>query len=344
MMKIVRSIAAVLTATLLMSSCGGSSDGPSTFVSHDQSSAMTISWTDDGDGHLAGSLQSTTPNTDGNGDLVKTVNASFTGTLHDGQISIVTHGFLGDSSTWPGSLSGDTLTLNIPQQDGSIAPATFARGKVHDYNLAVSAFQDEVTQERAKVASDAASAAAQAASDASTSANAALLTDADKRVSDAVAALRGSLSDGLSFDEFAADMVTLRRDLETTRSDAATATAEGRSNESACSDASGAQSDASGVSSDESAISSDESSAQTTTDAVSRQVEDLSNAQAAMKAAYQQQGLTPSISAAPVVAALKQAGGAVGSWKAKIANYVATAHALATQANAIADAAAKAVC
>lgn len=341
------SLTAVLAAIMLSSACGSASNGPATFVSHDRSGAMTMSWTDDGNGHLAGSLQSATPNTDGTGDLVKTVNASFTGTLHDGQISIVTHGFLGDTSTWPGSLSGDTLTLNIPQQDGSIAPATFTRGKVSDYNLAVSAFQDQVTQEREKAASDAANAAAAAASEAATTAAAAVLTDADKQVSDSVVALRGSLSDGLSFEAFSADMATLKRDLETTRSDALKATsagAEARANMDACGDASTAQGDASTVGGDESTIGGDQSTAQATIDSLAQQAENLRHAQATMKAAYKQQGLTAPASEAPVLDLLRQAGTAIRSWKTKVADYVATAHELATQANTIADAAANAVC
>ena len=244
MKKVIRSLTTVLTAVALLSGCGSSANGPATFVSHDRSGAMTISWVDDGSGHLTGSLQSARPNPDASGDLVKTVNASFTGTLHDGQISIVTHGFLGDTSTLPGSLSGDTLTLNIPQQDGSIAPATFARGKVSDYNLAVSAFQGQVTRERAQSASDAASAAAKAESDAASASAAAALADADKHVSESIAALRGGLADGLSFEAFNVDMATLNRDLEITRTDALKATsagAEARANMDACGDASTAR-------------------------------------------------------------------------------------------------------
>ena len=347
MKTIIRSLTTVLAAVALLSGCGSSANGPATFVSHNRSGAMTIAWVDDGSGHLTGSLQSATPNTDASGDLVKTVNASFTGTLHDGQISIVTNGFLGVSSTWTGSLSGDALTLNIPQPDGSIVPATFNRGKVSDYNAAVSQLQDNVTQERAKAASDAASAAAAASSEAASAAAATVLTDADKQVSDGVSALRGNLSDGLSFDAFIGDMATLNRDLEITRSDALKATsagAEARANMDACGDASTAQGDASTVGGDESTIGGDESTAQATIGAVARQAKELRDAQATMKVAYGQQGLNPSTSEAPVLDLLRQADAAVKSWNVKVAGYVATAHALAAQATTIADAAAKAVC
>jgi hypothetical protein len=336
MNKAITSITALVAAVLLLSACSGSPKGPETFVSHDQSGAMTISWTDDGSGHFVGSSQNATPNTDSTGDLVKTVTVSFTGTLHDGQISIVTNGFLGINSTWTGSLSGDALILNIPQQDGSIAPATFARGKVSDFNSAVTALRGQVTQERAKAASDTASAAA-----------AAELADAGTKVTDAVAALQGSLSEGLSFDAFTADMATLRRDLEITRSDAQKATsagAEARANMDACGDASTAQGDASTVGGDESTIGGDESSAQATIDSVAGKAQELRNAQATMSKVYKLQGVTPSASEAQVRDLLSKADTAVKSWRAKVADYVATAQTLAAEATAIAEAAANAVC
>jgi len=315
------------------------------FVSHDQSGAMTISWTDDGSGHLTGSLQNATPNKVASGDLVKTVSVSFTGNLHDGQISIVTNGFLGVSSTWTGSLSGDTLTLNIPQQDGSIAPATFTRGKVSDYNAAVSQLQDNVTQERAKAASDAASAAAKAASDQASAANDAALANADEKVSAALVTLQGSLSAGLSFDQFTTDMTTLKQDLATTLADSAKATAEGRSNVDACGDSSTAQGDASSVDGDASSIDGDASTAHATIDSLANQAEDLRAAFAQVKTVYQQQGLTTSTSeGAPVLKILNQSDAAVKTWKPKVASYVATAHQFAAQAISTADAAARAVC
>ena len=102
--------------------------------------------------------------------------------------------------------------------------------------------------------------------------------------------------------------------------------------------------DASTVSADESTIGGDESTAQATLDAVARQAKELRNAEATMKAAYGQQGLTPSASEAPVLDLLRQADAAVKSWNVKVAGYVASAHALAAQATTIADAAAREVC
>jgi hypothetical protein len=338
---------AVLAAVIWLSGCSGSSSGPSTFVRTDQSGAMTISWTDDGNGHLVGSWQSAQPNADSSADLLKTVNVSFTGTLHAGQISIVVSELLVATSTWTGSLSGDALTLNIPQPDGSVAPATFARGNVSDYNSAVSTLRDQATEKRAKASADAAAAADAQASASAGAAAASALTEADRKVSEAIVTLKASLTDGLSFDGFTTNMAALQTDLELTRADALKATtagAEARANMDACGDASTAQGDASSVGGDESAIGGDQSAAQPKIDSLSREAQDLRDAQAAMKAAYQQQGLTPSASEAPVLGVLHSADMTIKAWKAKVSDYVATAHNLATQAIQIADAAAKAVC
>ncbi len=340
-------LSAVLAAIVLLSACGATSEGPATFLSIGESEVATLSWADDGGGNLVGSLQSATPNSSGSGDLVKNDNVSFTGTLHGGQISIVTNGILGSTSTWTGTLAGDTLTLNMPQDNGSIAPVTFTRGQVTAYNSAVSKFQAQVTQERAQAASDAASASANADADAASASAAAALAVADKQVSDDIAALQGSLSDGVPFDAFSGDMATLKRDLETTRSDALKATsagAEARANMDACGDASTAQGDASTVGGDESTIGGDQSTAKATIDSVARQADNLRTSQVAMKEVYKQQGLTSSVPDAPVSNLLRKSDTAVKSWNAKVATYVATAHTLATQASAIADAAAKAVC
>ncbi len=347
MKRVIESLMVLLTAIVLLSGCGDSPEGPSTFFRHDQSGAMTVSWTDDGGGHLTGSLQHATPNPASTGEPLQTVDASFAGTLNDGRISLVTNGFPGVTSTWTGTLSGDSLTLNIPQKDGAIAPAAFARGTVSDYNAAVSALKGQVIQKRARATSDAASAAAAAAAEADSVAAAAALAAADKQVADGVVALRGSLSDGLSFGRFDKDMATLKNDLQTTRADALKATSAGAAaiaTMDACADASTAQGDASSVGGDESAIGADQSTAQVAIDSVAVKVASLRNAQAAMQTAYQQQGLTPSGSERSVMDLLNRADAAMKTWKTKVAGYGASAHQLATQAVAIADAAAKAVC
>jgi hypothetical protein len=143
------SVTGMLATAMLLSGCGSSeATGTSTFVSHDKGSATTISWTDDGSGHLEGSLQTATPNESGTGDRVKSMSVSFTGTLYAERLSIVSNG-----STCTGWLSGDDLVLDIPQSNDSTAPITFARGKLSDFTSAVSNLRDQVGRQRASATS-----------------------------------------------------------------------------------------------------------------------------------------------------------------------------------------------
>ena len=174
---------------------------------------------------------------------------------------------------------------------------------------------------------------------------AAALTDADKLVANDIDSLAGSLSAGFSFDGFDKDMTALKADLATTIADAATAKAEGKSDLSACSDAGAAQADAGGVEADAGGIEADAGGAQSTIDALAGQATNLQNAYAKATEAYQQQGLTvPAAEGASVADLLKKADATAKTWKAKAADYVASAHELAKQATAAANAAAKAVC
>ncbi|MHB1490789.1 MAG: DUF2207 domain-containing protein [Cellulomonas sp.] len=141
-----RPLALILLALLTLAGCGVDgviSSGPATYVSSTGSVAMFVSWTDDGSGHVSGSVQTATANTAGTGDKVTGANASLTGTLHGGQVSLVVNEGLGVTATWTGSVSGTAMTLNIPNTDGTIAQVTFTRGTVSNYNAAVSAMRNQ---------------------------------------------------------------------------------------------------------------------------------------------------------------------------------------------------------
>lgn len=341
MHRALMSITAMLAAIVFLAGCGGSSSsGPATFVSRTASEVATISWTDDGSGHLTGSLQTATPNSAGTGELLTSVSVPFTGTLHADQISVVVGGQLGATATWTGALSGDTVTLTIPQADGTLAPAIFSRGTVADYNAAVSKFQEQVTQSR----SAAAAAAASAARDAASAEAAAALAAVGDRASAAVDALEAGIAAPPSFDAFTADMTTLKQDLATTLTHAATATAEGRSSDTACGDASTAQGDASTVEGDQSTIEGDAADVQGVVDEVGRLAQDVRTALSLATAAYQAQGVSMGSHGTRSQDALSRAETAKSSWSATAAGYVSTARQLAGQATAAANAAARAVC
>lgn len=132
----------ILLAVLTLAGCTtGTSSGSATYVSVSQSSATIVSWTDDGSGHLTGSVHAAA-STSTNGDAITSANASVTGNLHDGQVSLVVNKGLGVTSTWSGSLSVAGLTLNISKDDGTIDAVTLVGGTIRDYNSAVSALRN----------------------------------------------------------------------------------------------------------------------------------------------------------------------------------------------------------
>jgi hypothetical protein len=111
--------AAGLVARLVWSEMATPS-GPASFYQINESGTVSITWVDDGSGHLTGSVTIVSKGEPSSG--------SFTGTLHDGQVSLVIPRPLEPSTTWVGTLRGDRMTLMVPQTDGTDAPVVFTRG------------------------------------------------------------------------------------------------------------------------------------------------------------------------------------------------------------------------
>ncbi len=82
---------------------------------------------------------------------IRSENMSFTGTLSDSEVSL-TFSELGFSSTWTGTLEGDTLTLTVPEQDGTLATRELYAATVEDYNQAAQEFRRSVEQQAAEQA------------------------------------------------------------------------------------------------------------------------------------------------------------------------------------------------
>jgi len=93
--------------------------------------ALFVQWTEH-DHQLQGQLQQFIA-----GDAARTFNASFTGSHVDSSISLVVAGGFGASLTITGTLKGDTLTLVIPQGDGSLSTTELHLGTVSEFNARV---------------------------------------------------------------------------------------------------------------------------------------------------------------------------------------------------------------
>src|SRR5260221_1127522 len=142
------------------------------FTSHTE--VAFIQFTADQSGHLSGSLQDVSATSDEtiSANLQKVGQASsifgcagpsrltgrlpqlpavcckneddaFTGVQNSSQVSL-TFSALGFSSTVTGTLSGDTLTLLVPDQNGYVATEVFHAASVSDYNTAAAQLRQQV--------------------------------------------------------------------------------------------------------------------------------------------------------------------------------------------------------
>ncbi len=309
--------------------------GPATFVGSDQTGVEIVQWTDDGTGHLTGSLQAIKAT-----DLANPSGGSFTGTLHDGQLSLVFNTGLGTSYTATGAVTGNQLTLTYQLPEGGVGTDVLHRGTIAEFNQAVADLRGRAASASATAAEQSAAAATQAA-DATASASA---SAAQQNARDTVTTDLASLQDAehqISFTELDQDISQARTDLATTVSDAATARREGRGDPSACSDAGTAQSDAGTVQSDAGTVQSDSSSVQSDIASVGQALADLNRDYTVL------QSLGPPVDStlvASVSSAQTKARASIKSWTATLTTYQPTADRLVTQANAAASAAETAVC
>ncbi|MFE5039261.1 hypothetical protein [Streptomyces sp. NPDC056683] len=140
-----------------------------------------------------------------------------------------------------GSLSGDSLTLNVRQSDGSIRPVSYRRASPADYNNALAALRKAVTGANSR-------------------------TDHDQQISQEIKSLSDDYKTvGTDRDTLKGDLSTLTSDVSTAGDDLKTAHDDEKkvlseastSTEDVCVDADGVDVDANGVSADADGVSTD---------------------------------------------------------------------------------------
>jgi hypothetical protein len=148
---------------VFLSGCTSARDkGPATFVAKASDQLSIVQWTEDGDGVLTGTYQVVSASSKSDGPATESSNASIQGRVSKGALNLTVDGL----TTITGTLSGDTLTLSVPQTDGGVRTVTYSRSTIESYNRAVEALATRVSTERAqqaKAAADASAAAALAA-------------------------------------------------------------------------------------------------------------------------------------------------------------------------------------
>lgn len=266
--------------------------------------------------------------------MVTPMHAAFTGTIDGTALTLSFPAGLGFVTNISGTLSGDTMTLQSPQDDGSVASLTLKPGSIDTYNQGASAVQAS-----AQANADANTAAAASAADAKQQQDSqAGIRDAADRVARDVAALQPALNPGPDFSAFDSDLAAARTDLATAKTDAARAATESDEG-SACSDASSAASDAASVESDAASIDSDTASVDSEIDSVNTAARGLQQSLSAyQQSAAAMPGYTPTNApnARAIQTLLDKTTKQAGAWKAKAAQYQGQVAQLVTQANAIA--------
>jgi chromosome segregation ATPase len=130
--------------------CNGLNRGPQGYLAADKNGAIFIQFTEQR-GQLSGQLQ--TFGVEGRGaKRTDSKNASFTGSRDDSNnVSLRFAGFFTDH-TVTGTLSGDTLSLVLPQSNGTLATVEFRKASVSEYNSEVEKLKKQVAEVNAAAA------------------------------------------------------------------------------------------------------------------------------------------------------------------------------------------------
>jgi hypothetical protein len=313
-------------------SCSGAShhsvsstDGQSAFLYADGTTVLLVRWTDTR-GSLTGTVNESLLASDVAGRQV-----DMAGTRTGKAVSLTVNG-----QTWTGTLDGSSLTLHLPQSDGSLEALTLSPGDIDAYNADVETLHGE------------SAANAQATADAQNAAEAAqAVASADQRLGRDLDDLGSSLR-GLDRDAvFTADLATAAQDLGTARADYKTVQSDVSAHDcsSAGGDAGSVDSDAGSLDSDVGSIASDVASVESDVASIQNTTRALDTELAALKQASDASPSTPAthnqaeVYAAKVqgAKAIESARTAAASAKTQVAALAATAHDLAHKAQSLAS-------
>ena len=132
-----------LMSCLTLVSCFSTSP-PDGYLGADTRSVVFIQFTEKNN-QLTGNIQGVEETND-IPPQTKSSTEAFTGTQNGSSVTL-TVSFFGFSSSVVGTLNGNTLVLDVPQQDGHLENQTYIGASTQDYNQAVDALRNKVSQE-----------------------------------------------------------------------------------------------------------------------------------------------------------------------------------------------------
>lgn len=212
--KAIAIAAAGIVAALAIVACGGS-PGPSSYLATGGSYVDFIQWEPTTGSDVQGTLTKASVSGTAPQETISADRYPFTGTINGSSVTFTFSGLL-TSATIYGTLNGGTLTLQVPQSNGTIQPGTLAQSDTGAYNSAVAALNRRISHANALAAAAQAQAQQQQQN---AQAEQAEQDDVSTLQQDASMASGSNLAGDLS--DFAADVQTASSDLATEKQDTA---------------------------------------------------------------------------------------------------------------------------
>jgi hypothetical protein len=210
-----------LIVLVAASACGspflGVAETPKIWVGKTPTSAVMVQLTRV-ENSLTGALDETS--VDGEtGTSVEPVHLAFTGIVQDDAITLSFPGGLGTFTNLSGTMTRSTMTLQVPQDDGSVAALELRPGSVDDYNSNVAALHEQAGDNSAR---EAQAVAEQQAAEQLRRQQAEVTSAADMVIAD-LAALKTALAHPPSFTTFDGHLRDAKDHLAATKKNVATA-------------------------------------------------------------------------------------------------------------------------
>lgn len=141
-----RRTAMLATSALVLLALPGcdNSGGPAAYLRTGTSGVAFIQWQESSSGHLQGTILDDQVTGTAPSQTVSVSSAPFTGNVNGSSVSLTFSGYFGISASIVGTISGSTLTLQIPQSGGTIRQETFSAAGVSSFNAAVAALRGRI--------------------------------------------------------------------------------------------------------------------------------------------------------------------------------------------------------
>lgn len=197
------------------------------------------------------------PSTSTNVMQVNPFHTSFSALLNGTQFNLNVNGH-----TYAGSFDGNNVTIEFPQQDGTLAPITLTPSSIDDYNTAISNLQSTVNQENQNAANAQATASTLAATATATTDEQNRLNYDLQNIGSAIGSLNSDANFSSLFGQYQNDLNQEQQDYQTEQNDAS----------GGCSNASQVSADVNQVQADTNQITADDNQFQADKNQISSDV------------------------------------------------------------------------